>query len=312
MSWHSIQTQPLVCNLLQRALKNGRMHQGYLFVGDESETEKVGLAFAQALNCEKANGDFCGVCTSCTSIMKRQHPDVYGVKPESKSRRIIIDQIREVERAVFLKATLARFKVAIIHSADRLQPEAQDAFLKTLEEPPAKTIFLLLTEEPQQLKETILSRCLRVPFRPAVQKELTESEQKIQKWLDDFTAPICEPQSKVLRAYGFVGNVLSLLKEMKDLRLEEAEHALEDDALDHLESSQKEKLREQLEAQAQADYLRDRNQVLRRMLAWYHDHSEDSRPLEMIEKLSRRLNRNVNESLAWEVSMLELATISKT
>jgi DNA polymerase III subunit delta' len=312
MPWSDIKSQPLVSNLLQRSLKSGRMHQGYMFVGDESETEKMASALAQALNCEKPGGDFCGKCASCISIIKQQHPDIYAVKPESKSRRIIIDQIREVERAVFLKATMARFKVAIIHSADRLQPEAQDAFLKTLEEPPAKTIFLLLTEEPQQLKETILSRCLRVPFRPATQRELTDSEKKVQKWLDDFTAPICEPQSKVMRAYGFVGNVLSLLKEMKDQRLEEAEKALDDDSLDNLEASQRERLREQLEAQAQADYLHDRNQVLRRMLAWYHDHSDDTRALEIIEKLSRRLSRNVNESLAWEVTMLELTSVGKS
>src|SRR5690349_13634319 len=132
MPWRDIPTQPLVCDLVGRAIRHGRVHHSYLMVGEETETEPVALAFAQAVNCEKNGGDFCGKCESCRAIAEKRHPDVYRIGPESKSRRILITQVRELERAIFLKPSRGRRKVAIIQSADRLQEQAQDAFLKTL------------------------------------------------------------------------------------------------------------------------------------------------------------------------------------
>jgi DNA polymerase-3 subunit delta' len=305
--WKDLKSQPLVADLLQRALLSGRKHHGYLLIGEESEAEVVALAFAQALNCEKNNGDFCGQCTSCISIQKGSHPDIYNIKPESRSRRIVISQIRELEKSVYLKASVAQTKVAIIHCVDRLQPEAQDAFLKTLEEPPQKTLFMLLTEEPQQLKETILSRCLKLPLRPAQKKDLTENQKLVHDWLTSFTQSN-KAESKVIHAYGFVGKILELLKKVREEKLEEAQQVLEDPTLDHIEKGQRERLEEQVEAQAQAEYLRERNVLLKTMVEWFHDEKQDTRAVEIVENLARQLGRNVNESLAWEVAMLELAS----
>jgi len=305
--WSSITSQPLVVSLLKSAISSGRTHHAYIFTGDDSETEPVALAFAQSLNCEKNDGDFCGKCESCLAIAKGSHPDVHALKAESKSRRIVISQVRELEKSIYLKSSRARMKVAMIHSADRLQPEAQDAILKTLEEPPPKTIFLLLTDEPQQLKDTILSRGLRVRFRPAPLKKKTENETKVEAWLEDFTKPVPAAESAVFRAYHLVGQVLGMLKEVKDTKVAEAEQLLEDPALDNLESGQRKLLEEQLEAQAQADYLRERNQLLRAMVEWFHAKKSDVHAVETLEKLARRLSRNVNESLAWETAMLQLA-----
>ena len=308
MPWRDISSQPLVCDLLRRSLKNGRTHHGYILSGEETETEPVALAFAQALNCEKDDGDACGKCESCLAIAAGRHPDVYETKAESRSRRIVIKQVRELERSVFLKASHARTKIAIIHTADRLQPEAQDAFLKTLEEPPPKTMFLLLTEEPQQLRDTILSRCLSVRFRPGRERRKTENEQKVEAWLEAFAAPVPAAESAAIRAYGFVGNVLGMLKEMRDEKLKATMELLDDPSNDHLEAVQRARLEEQLEAQAHADYLHERSRILRHMLEWYHARSPGSRAPDILERLSSRLNRNVNESLAWEIAMLELST----
>ena len=84
------------------------------------------------------------------------HPDLRVVQPESKSRRIVIDQIRELEHAIQRKPLLAG-KVAIIHDAERMQPQAANAFLKTLEEPPEGSLILLLSTVPEAILETVLS-----------------------------------------------------------------------------------------------------------------------------------------------------------
>jgi len=309
MPWSNLPSQPLVRDLLSRSLQCGRTHHAYLFLGEESDTETMALAFAQALNCEKSQNDFCGECESCTAIAKNAHPDLHVVRPESKSRRIVIDQIRDLEKAVYLKANRARKKVAVIHAADRLQTEAQDAFLKTLEEPPTNTVFLLLSEEAQQLKDTILSRCLRVPFLPSQKKEKEEREKQVEEWFQQFLTPTSNLPG-LFRAYGFVGKVLELLKEVRDEKMKEAEGLLDDPSLDHLEKTQRERLEEQFVAQAQADYLRERTRFLRAMLEWYHANRGNPKGIEILENLARRLARNVNESLTWEVAMLELAELN--
>lgn len=301
-----LKSQTLVADLLKRALTCGRKHHGYLIIGEEEEAQKVASAFAQALNCKEMESDFCGKCTSCISIQKGQHPDIHIVRPESRSRKIVIGQIRELERAVNLKASVADTKVAVIHSVDRLQLEAQDAFLKTLEEPPVKTIFLLLTEEPQQLKETILSRCLKLPLKPSGKKQLSENEKAVREWLESFVnAPASE--SRIVHAYGFSGKLLELLKNVRADKLEQAKMTLDDPSLDHLEASQKERLEEVAEAQAQAEYLKERTTLLKTMVEWYHETKQDISAVEILEDLARQLGRNVNESLAWEVAMLKLA-----
>lgn len=101
------------------------------------------------------------------------HPDFHSVAPESKSRRIVIEQMRTMEQALQMKPMRGRTKVAVIHDADRLQPQAANAFLKTLEEPPPGCHIFLLSTLPEALMETIISRCIAVPLRakPGVRSE---------------------------------------------------------------------------------------------------------------------------------------------
>ncbi len=306
MPWRDLVSQPRVCDLLGRSICNGRIHHAYLFAGEESETIPAAHGMARALNCEKENGDFCGSCPSCFDIAAERHPDVVILRPESKSRQILIPQLRELERMVFLKASRARHKVAIIQGADRMNESAQNAFLKTLEEPPPRTVFLLLSEEPQQLKETVISRCLRVPFRPAPLREKTAREQRLEQCLEEFAAA-GRPVPPVFRALGMAARLLELFREAREEKMEEMK-ALEDPAgVDDLEASQREKLEEQVEAQAQAEYLRERSRLLRFMLEWFHARRGSVSAAGTVESLARRLARNVNEPLAVEIAMIELA-----
>ena len=101
------------------------------------------------------------------------------MQPESKSRRIVIDQIRELEHAIQRKPLLASSKVAIIHDAERMQPQAANAFLKTLEEPPPGSLILLLSTVPEAILETVLSRCVETALRPDAKQESTPEEEAI-------------------------------------------------------------------------------------------------------------------------------------
>src|SRR5215472_12527520 len=157
--------------LLQRSLQQGRLGHAYIFSGPRLEPlESLAATLAKTLNCqqpvrkEQAAIDSCDRCISCQKIDHGNHADVHWVRPESKTRTITIDQMRNLMQEVNLKPAEAEYKVATIVSADRLNVQAGNAFLKTLEEPPARSILILVTTEPQRLLETITSRCLRLNF----------------------------------------------------------------------------------------------------------------------------------------------------
>jgi len=304
--WRNLTSQPLVRDLLKRSLANDRLHHAWIFAGEESETEPVALGFAQALNCEREDGDFCGICAACADIAAGRHPDVHALKAASKSRQILIPQIRELERGLYLKASRARVKVAILHTADRMNESAQNAFLKTLEEPPPRTLFFLLTEEPHQLRETVLSRCLRIPFRPGTRRAKSERESQIEVWLEELIAKKTEAPAP-FRAFGFASRFLGILKALREEK--QAAFAVDFDAAakESLEPAQRKEIEEQLDAQAQAEYLRERARLLRRIQQWLHARGAPISSLRRVDDLARLLAGNVNEPLALEVAFLQIA-----
>src|ERR1017187_8128075 len=133
--------------LLERSLERNRLAHAYLFSGDSlEELEVMARTLAKALNCASARSSAkrslhsCGHCDSCRRIEHDIHPDVLWVRPESKSRVILIGQIRDLMQSINLKPTVAEFKVSVVVAADRLNPQAGNAFLTTLEEPAADSI----------------------------------------------------------------------------------------------------------------------------------------------------------------------------
>ena len=162
MSFTEFSDQGDAVQLLRRSLERGRLGHAYLFCGSHlQKLEAVARTLAKTLNCEQRATlqppDSCDRCSSCRRIEADNHPDVSWVRPESKSRVITIDQMRELMHVVNLKPTEAAFKAGIVSGADRLNVNAANAFLKTLEEPPPRCILMLLTTDPSQLLETILS-----------------------------------------------------------------------------------------------------------------------------------------------------------
>jgi DNA polymerase III subunit delta' len=104
-------------------------------------------------------------------------PDLHLIQPESKSRRILVEQIRELEAALRMRSTAGKLKFGVVIDADRMMPQAANAFLKTLEEPPAGSLLLLLTSLPEALLETIRSRCVTLNLRSAQVRQLEPAER---------------------------------------------------------------------------------------------------------------------------------------
>ena len=122
------------------------------------------LAVAQALNClEPVGGDSCGTCAACTRIARGVHPDVVIVEP-GDSGNIKIEPIRDAIDRTGFKPFEGRRRVVIVNEADAMVPQAQNALLKTLEEPPPSSIFILVTARPDSLLATVRSRCIRLWF----------------------------------------------------------------------------------------------------------------------------------------------------
>jgi len=151
MSFRDFPGQAQGVDLLQRSLERGRLAHAYLFTGHHiEELEAIARTLAKTLNClqpVRAGGvatDACDHCRNCQKVTGDNHADVHWVRAESKSRIITVEQMRELMQQINLKPTEAEYKVAVIVGADRLNVQAANAFLKTLEEPPAKSVLILL------------------------------------------------------------------------------------------------------------------------------------------------------------------------
>ncbi len=162
----SVQGQDRVIALLRRAHERGRMPHAYLFSGPlGAPLVDTALALAGALNCQVAPGEGCGACVSCEKIVGGIHPDVVTLVREGAGQIVPIENVRnQVIARLGLPPHEADVRVFVIEEATALAPPAANALLKTLEEPPARTLFVLCTSAPEQLLPTIRSRCQRVRF----------------------------------------------------------------------------------------------------------------------------------------------------
>jgi len=334
MSWKTLNAPAAVVEQLRRSVRQRRLAHAYLFAGPPgSGRAAAARALAQALNCAEQEDDSCGRCASCQRIAADKHPDVYWVRPESKSRRITVEQIREFCRSVSLKASAAAIKVGVIADADCMTEEASNAFLKTLEEPPGQTIIILLSSAPARLLPTILSRCLKVSFgagATAAPPQRPVIEAALAKFL-------ARPAGAVPAAYALAAELTGLLTARREeirARIEKETAGRDDEAL---EPNLREKLAEQMEARLEGEYRAAREQILEEIYSWFADlllcrcgaadellvHGDARQRLRQIaagltepavlaqlaaiEQMRDWLARNIPEAQALEVGLLKLA-----
>src|SRR3984893_1000739 len=148
---------------LRDANLHGRLAHAFLFSGPDGSGKRQLVAdFFSAVNAEKTD-----------------KADFHEIEPESKSRKILVEQIRELESSLRMRATRAKTKFGVVYEADRLMPQAANAFLKTLEEPPDHSVLILVTALPEALLDTIRSRCIAVALRAPDAKALTAEEAEL-------------------------------------------------------------------------------------------------------------------------------------
>ncbi len=174
---------------LERARRNNRVAHAYLFFGpDGVGKERVAFAFAQALNCTAGENQPCGSCESCRKIERLAHPDVRLVASERElgdrglfeegkggqpSAQIKNSQLDELSDLFRHRPYLGRWKVVVVVDADLMNANSQNRFLKTLEEPSADSVIILVTAHPEALLPTVRSRCQSLAFGPLATDQVT-------------------------------------------------------------------------------------------------------------------------------------------
>jgi DNA polymerase-3 subunit delta' len=342
MSFANLPEQQQVVGLLQRSLERGRLGHAYLFCGNDlGELEMMARTLAKTLNClnprrSSPTGpavDSCDECAVCRRIDDLSHPDVRVVRPESKSRVITIDQMRDLIQSINLKPAEAQFKIGIIEAADRMNVQAANAFLKTLEEPPGRSILVLLTTAPQRILETILSRCLRLTFSGSGQRFAPENLQ----WVEAFSeAAAGETRGGLLARYRLLGNLAGQLTRKRDEIEEQLTSRSPLKRYDDVDPKLREKWEDELAAAVEAEYRRQRSELVTALQWWVRDvwlttimsatdlfafpqfagfsrtvgarlaPEEAMENLRALEQLQRWLGTNAQEALALEVGLLKL------
>jgi len=310
---------------LRRAHENNRLGHAYLISGPVgSGKREVAASVASVVN-----------GTDIDQIFSTKAREIFVAEPESKSRRILIEQIRELEHGLQMRGAEGRRKVAIIAEADRLQPQAANAFLKTLEEPPANSLLLLLSALPETLPDTIVSRCISIPLAANGQ----EAESPERRELVELLRKIAHEKNwGIQQAYRLSQGTQRLLAAIREQIKQQNEEAFEaeetryrnstdggawlDDREDYYKA-----LTESLYIQRRAmlievliefwsDILRGCSKVDRchlptakketAALAERFTSPEVLRRIQRLEELRDNLGRNIQEALAFEVAFLEV------
>ena len=165
--WHSALSldKSMPSALLQKALVSARLGHAYLFYGPSGVGKKLtACSSPKPWYARSATAEACDRCASCHTITTGNHPDVVVINPEGTSIRI--EHIRAMQRQLGYKPYESQRTVVIIDGCESLTSPAANALLKTLEEPPASALLLLLTSKKDALPLTIISRCQQIPFRP--------------------------------------------------------------------------------------------------------------------------------------------------
>jgi DNA polymerase-3 subunit delta' len=309
---------------LRRAHEQNRLAHAYLITGAAGSGKEVLAAELTSL----VNG------TPTENVFSAKAREVFIARPESKSRRIVTAQIRALEHALQMRATNGRRKVAIIADADRLQTEAANAFLKTLEEPPKDSLLLLLSALPEALPETILSRCIAIPLAADGEARSKKEEEELVKMLQQASR---HTTWSIQFAYRLAQEFQQLLRAIREEVKQETDDALKREQMRYKDSTDGAWLDERedyYKALTESLYLQRRAALVEILFAWWTDvlranngvaqrdlpaatqetaalaHRFDNpqifKRICLLEEFRDHLGRNIHESLAIEVAFLAI------
>ena len=263
----------------------------------------------------------------CGTVAVERHPDFHAIEPSSKLRRLLIEQIRDLEEALHRTPEKGSRKVAVIRDADRLMPQAANAFLKTLEEPPAGSLLLLTTELPEALLETIRSRCIAVVLHSMSRPPAGSREERLVRLMPQFFGP--EARIDATAAFCLTRIFRDLLNEIREDSSEriEEELAAEKAHFGKTTDGDWDQREESLKAISETEVLQERSLLLGVVADYFgaslrnlheggiHPDPVESRRLllsmEALEKFRSSLDRGVQEGLALEAGFLELMMASR-
>ena len=222
---------------LQNAIAANKVSHAYIINGERSAgKEFIARVFAMTLQCEKGETEPCGECHSCKQALGNNQPDIIYISHE-KPNTIGVEDIRsQINGDISIKPYSSPRKIYIINEGEKMTPQAQNALLKTLEEPPAYAVVLILTTNLEELLPTILSRCVVLRMKP-VQDELVKEYLKRELMIPDYKADICVAfargnigQAKQLATSEEFENIrneaLSLVKNIRNMELHEVMSAI--------------------------------------------------------------------------------------
>ncbi|MBQ2023137.1 MAG: DNA polymerase III subunit delta [Lachnospiraceae bacterium] len=217
---------------LKNAITMDKVSHAYIFNGPEySGKMMLAEAFAMALQCEEHNPDGCMNCHSCKQAADRNQPDIIYVSHE-KPNTISVDDIRQqLNNDIVIKPYSSKYKIYIVDEAEKMNPQAQNALLKTIEEPPAYAVIMLLTTNADSFLQTILSRCITLNLK-SVKDETIRKHLMSHYQIPDYQADICTAfaQGNVGKAIQLASSddfnqlkaaALQLLKRLEDIDLYE-------------------------------------------------------------------------------------------
>jgi len=310
-------------DFLKHAHEQNRLAHAYLISGSLGSGKRNLAARLAGL----VNG------TKPEDVFSTRARDIYLAEPESKSRRIVVEQVRELEHALQMRATNGGQKVAIIIEADRLQPQAANAFLKTLEEPPDHSLLLLLSAMPEVLPDTIISRCVPIPLAAAEMVAAAEEGELVELLRDIAREPSWSLQQAYKLAQGLQRLLGRIREEIKEANAdtEKQEETRYRNSTDGRWLAERE---DYYKALTESQYLRRRAHLLETIFAWWTDilrarsaisdfnipalaketqamaerftTSEVLRRIRRLEELRDHLDRNIQETLAIEVAFLRI------
>lgn len=336
---------------LRNARDNDRLGHAYLITGPAgSGKEKLACQLIALLQSQPAGEPEAGLfgdepaapaeVEPAASLDAAAGPLVNVVRPASAARRIRVADIHELEKSLRVSCGLDETKVAVICEADRLGVESSNAFLKTLEEPPDRSIILILTSRPEQLLDTILSRCIQIDLIGDGMIEPEAGSPEAQ-WLNQIGSALQTGGSTVKDAFVLARATQDVLGQRKAEIDKHYQTILKEESKRYKDASEAGKYLErretQLAARGKSDYLKVREGVVQMLIALFGDavraqvggqrrslpryanvaetlasqlsHAELEKRMKAVERLGELANTNVQENLAFEASFLDIVGV---